>query len=128
MVDWIGISRGKYYDWSQRYGCENRHNGRIPRDFWLLPWERSAIIDFYQNNSDVGYRALTYMMMDRDIVAVSPATVYRVLKQAGCYDGYSVPVSNKGTGFQQPLRPHDHWHVDVSYLNISGTFYYMCFV
>ena len=127
-MDWIGISRGKYYDWSQRYGCDNRHNGRIPRDFWLLPWERSAIIDFYQNNSDVGYRALTYMMMDRDIVAVSPATVYRVLKQAGCYDGYSVPVSSKGTGFQQPLRPHDHWHVDVSYLNISGTFYYMCFV
>ena len=68
------------------------------------------------------------MMMDQDIVAVSPATVYRVLKQAGCYDGYSVPVSSKDTGFRQPLRPHDHWHVDVSYLDISGTFYYMCFV
>ena len=31
LVDWIGMSRGKCYDWSQRYGCENRHNGRIPR-------------------------------------------------------------------------------------------------
>ena len=30
--------------------------------------------------------------------------------------------------WKSPLRPHDHWHVDVSYLNISGTFYYMCFV
>ena len=26
----------------------------------------------------------------------------------------------------QPLRPHEHWHVDVTYLNISGTFYYLC--
>jgi transposase InsO family protein len=24
------------------------------------------------------------------------------------------------------LRPHEHWHIDVSYLNICGTFYYFC--
>ena len=34
--------------------------------------------------------------------------------------------SKKGTGFVQPLAAHEHWHVDVSYLNISGTFYYLC--
>ena len=28
----------------------------------------------------------------------------------------------------QPLRPHQHWHVDISYLNLSGTFYYLCSV
>ena len=26
----------------------------------------------------------------------------------------------------QPLAPHEHWHVDVSYINISGTFFYLC--
>ena len=26
----------------------------------------------------------------------------------------------------QPLAPHQHWHVDVSYLNIAGTFYFLC--
>ena len=26
----------------------------------------------------------------------------------------------------QPLRPHEHWHIDVSHLNICGTFYYLC--
>jgi putative transposase len=26
----------------------------------------------------------------------------------------------------QPLRPHEHGHVDISYLNIAGTFYYLC--
>jgi putative transposase len=34
--------------------------------------------------------------------------------------------SKKGTGFVQPLDAHQHWHIDVSYLNISGTFYYLC--
>ena len=32
----------------------------------------------------------------------------------------------KGKGFVQPLKPHEHWHVDVAYLNIAGTFYYLC--
>ena len=26
------------------------------------------------------------------------------------------------------LRAHEHWHIDVSYINISGTFYYLCSV
>ena len=34
--------------------------------------------------------------------------------------------SKKGTGFVQPLRPHQHWHTDISYLNLGGTFYYLC--
>jgi putative transposase len=34
--------------------------------------------------------------------------------------------SKEGTGFVQPLGPHEHWHVDISYLNIGGTFYYLC--
>src|SRR6266404_5099834 len=24
--------------------------------------------------------------------------------------------------------PHQHWHIDVSYINIAGTFYYLCSV
>ena len=34
----------------------------------------------------------------------------------------------KGTGFVQPLEPHEHWHTDISHLNICGTLYYLCSV
>ena len=34
--------------------------------------------------------------------------------------------SRKGKGFEQPLRPHEHRHVDVSYINICGTFFHLC--
>jgi transposase InsO family protein len=34
--------------------------------------------------------------------------------------------SKKGTGFKQPLKAHEHWHIDVSFLNIAGTFYSLC--
>jgi transposase InsO family protein len=68
------------------------------------------------------------MMLDRDVVACSPSSVYRVLKEAGLLDRHNPKVSSKGKGFAQPLKPHEHWHVDVSYLNIAGTFYYLCSV
>jgi hypothetical protein len=28
----------------------NEHNGWIPRDFWLEPWEKEAIIGFHLKN------------------------------------------------------------------------------
>jgi putative transposase len=66
------------------------------------------------------------MMLDADVVACSPASVYRVLKAAGLLERHNPKPSSKGKGFVQPLAPHEHWHVDVSYLNIGGTFYHLC--
>lgn len=67
-------------------------------------------------------------MLDEDIVAVSPSSVYRVLKSNDMLAHKSNKKSLKGTGFTQPLKPHDHWHIDISYINLSGTFYYFCSV
>jgi putative transposase len=125
-VHWLGVAASKFYDWQKRYGKVNEHNARIPRDHWLEDWERQAIIDFHQRNPLEGYRRLTFMMLDRDIVAVSPSSAYRVLKQAGLLDRHNHQPSKKGAGFAQPLRPHEHWHIDVAFLNLGGTFYNLC--
>jgi len=124
----IGIARSKYYDWQKRYGKVNEHNAWIPRDFWLTDFERQAIINYYNDNPLEGYRRLCYMMIDADIAAVSPSSVYRVLSNAGLLNKFNGKKSKKGTGFIQPLKSHEHWHIDISYINICGTFYYMCSV
>lgn len=126
FIKWVGISLSKYYDWKKRYRKVNEHNNWIPRDFWLEHWEKEAIIEFYHEHSTEGYRRLTFMMLDADMVAVSPSSVYRVLKEAGYLTGWKPKESKKGKGFQQPLKAHEHWHVDVSYINVCGTFYYLC--
>jgi transposase InsO family protein len=126
MVNWIGISRSKFYDWQLRYGMVNEHNAWIPRDYWLTEAERQAIIDYYRDNPLEGYRRLAYMMMDEDVVAASPSSIYRVLADAGLLSRWNRNPSKKGKGFVQPLKPHEPWHIDVSYINICGTFYYMC--
>jgi len=66
---WLGIGVSKFYDWRQRYGRVNEHNGWIPRDFWLEPWEKEAIIGFHLKNPLEGYRRLTFMMLDAEVVA-----------------------------------------------------------
>lgn len=126
LVSQLGIPPGKFYDWQRRYGQPNAHNGRIPRDHWLEDWERQAIVSYHARHALEGYRCLAYMMLDADVVAVSPSSVYRVLRGEGLLDRRPPAPSCKGQGFAQPSRPHQHWHIDISYLNIAGTFYYLC--
>ena len=126
LVAWIGIARSKYYQWKHRYGSANEHNALVPRDHWLADWEKQAIVRFHFEHPLEGYRRLTYMMMDADLVAVSPTSVYRVLQQGGLLSRWNRKPSAKGSGFTQPVAPHEHWHIDVAYVNICGTFYYLC--
>ena len=69
---------------------------------------------------------MTFMTLDADIVAISPTRVWRALRQAGVLSKWNSKLSKKGTGFEQPLAVHQHWPIDTSYINISGTFYYLC--
>jgi transposase InsO family protein len=103
----------------------NGHNGKIPRDWWLEEWEKSAILHFHDSHPLEGYRRLTFMMLDDDIVAVSPSSTYRVLKAAGRLDRRIITPSKKGTGYIQPTKIHQEWHVDISYINTGGTFYFL---
>jgi len=129
----IGIRKSKYYSWRHRLGIANRHNQSLPKSNWLTSWEREAIIryarshyaenDYYLRD---GYRRLTYRMLDEDIVAVSPSSVYRILKTEGLLNSWNTAkTSKKGGGFNQPGYPHQHWHVDIKYINFRGTFLFL---
>jgi transposase InsO family protein len=126
VVGWLGLGASQYFDWKRRYGQANEHHAKVPRDHWLEAWAHEAIVDFARAHPRDGYRRLAFMMLDQDVVAVSPASVYRVLGKAGLLQPWTVAPSKKGTGFVQPLEPHQHWHTDISSLNICGTFYYLC--
>jgi putative transposase len=128
FVRWLGIAHSKLHDWQKRYGLVNEHNALVPRDWWLEGWEKEAIIAFYAKHPLEGYRRLAFMMLDADVVAVSPSSVYRVLRDAGLLNRHNRKSSLKGTGFVQPARPHEHWHVDVAYINVGGTLFFLCTV
>jgi putative transposase len=82
ILNWIGMRTSKFYDWEQRYGQRKQHNASLPRGQWLEQWEKEAILDYYNQHSQEGYRRLSLLMLDDDVIAVSPSSVYRVQKRA----------------------------------------------
>ena len=58
FIGWLDITASKFYDWRERYGKVNEHNGWVPRDFWLEDWEKQAIIGFHLRNPLEGYGRL----------------------------------------------------------------------
>jgi hypothetical protein len=65
--------------------------------------EKQAIIGFHLKNPLEGYRRLTFMMLDANIVATSPSSVWSVLGQAGLTSKWNGKRSEKGTGLEQPM-------------------------
>lgn len=133
LLPHIGLCRVKFYKWLNRTGTPNNHNGKIPKSHWLTPEEIILIQDFAREHYSVndyflkdGYRRIAYAMLDLNIVAVHPSSVYRILKKAGLLNKWNTNKKNmKGKGFHQPDYPHKHWHVDIKYLNFNGTFLFL---
>jgi len=103
FVAWIGVARGKFFASEKRYGKANEHNGHVPRDHWLLDQEKRKIIGFHERFPLERYRRLTFMMIDQEVVAASPSSVYRVLAGAGLLSRRSVPMAVHGSR-QDPRR------------------------
>lgn len=98
----------------------------MPKKNWILKTEKEAIIKYSKVHENEGYRRLTYMMIDENIAAVSPASTYRILSNSGLLNKWNkVSSSKKGAGFEQPERIHQHWHIDIKYVNYKGTFLFL---
>lgn len=126
VLKFIGLSRSRFYNWCQRKGMANRHNGKIPKKHWLLEEEVQAIVNYCRQQLEKGYRRLTYEMLDADIAAVSPASTYRILKKHGMLQRWAEKkTTSKGEGFHQATGPNQQWHVDISYIKVLKHFYFL---
>jgi transposase InsO family protein len=128
LLRWLGLGSSTYYSWPARQGQANPLNGQVPKGHWLLAWEQAAIESYARAHPGEGYRRLSYQMLDEEVAAVSPSSVYRVLQAAGLLSPWERKASRKGQGFEQPTQAHQHWHIDIAYLNLGGIFYYLCSV
>jgi hypothetical protein len=100
----LGIATPKWYSWKNRYGKANEPSAWIPRDHWLEEAERQALVAFHGQFPPEGYRRLTFLMLDRDVVACSPASVYRVLKGAGLLDRHTPRPPPRARGSSNPCN------------------------
>jgi len=127
LVKSAGVPKSTWFEWKHRKGQETKHNHDTPRNGWTTPDEQKAIIGFCRTNKDMlfGYRYLAWLMVDRNIAFVSPATVYNIMKRNDLIHRWARPAGEEKTkGFDQPKAPNEQWHTDISYIKILGVFYY----
>jgi len=124
LLKHAGISKRTWHEWMRRRGIETKHNNNIPKNYYLTPEEERAMVGYIIANPLKGYRVLCYEMIDKNIAFVGCTSVYNVIKRHNLGKKWAEAQEMKKKGFDQPVRVHEQWHIDFSYIKIDGAFYY----
>ena len=127
----LAVSRSSY----QRWRAADPEVPARPRSspgplFEALPSERRAIVAYALKHPEVRHRELAWKMLDEGVCAVSPATVYRVLREANLVCRWNRPLREKGPGREaSPTRPDERWQTDIKYVpGEHGRYYLLSFL
>jgi transposase InsO family protein len=122
----LGLAKSRYHAWARRADAETLDDLiRPPRSPWaVLPQEVEAVIGYALAHPQDGYRRLAWMMVDEDVAYLSPATVYRVLKNADLLYRWK-RTRSAGERPAEPTRPQERWHTDLMYLRVGDVWYFL---
>lgn len=120
----LGVPRSVYYAWKRRDDLQDRA-GKPCRIYAVLPEERAAICGFALQYPKIGYRKLTWMMVDAGTACVGESTVYRVLSEADLLSRWKRSAASSGEYHFRPNRPNQQWHTDVMYVWVAARFYFL---
>src|SRR5690606_25598006 len=99
--------------------------GKGCRVYELLPQERTAICEFALVYPRIGYRKLTWMMVDAGAVCVGESTVYRVLSEADLLSRWKRSAPSDGEYRFRPSGRNQQWYTDVMYVWVAARFYFL---
>ena len=120
----LGVPRSVFYAWKARQNLADRA-GTPCRVYEVLPEERAGICEFALQYPKIGYRKLTWMMVDAAVACVGESTVYRVLSDADLLSRWKRSVASSGEYHFRPTAPNQQWHTDVMYVWVAARFYFL---
>jgi transposase InsO family protein len=125
-----GVPRATYYRWKKRYeasGSPGLERLKTPRPrVWnrLLAWEEARIIELALAHPELSSRLLAVKMTDSGL-AVSEATVYRLLKRHGLVRPRPLGEDPAAKEWRHKTeRPDEIWQCDAAHFFIPGWGYY----
>jgi hypothetical protein len=124
LLGFAGIPPRTWRNWQTRRDVPTGHTNNIPRSYYLTQEEVGAIVGYCRENPLKGYRVLCWEMVDKNIAFVSPSSVYNVIIRHNLGKKWVEEQEQAKHGFDQPLGVHEQWHIDFSYIKITGSFYY----
>ena len=126
VLEYLGLPKSTYYRWRRLESLGKLEDAYVKPNNpdAILPWEVKAVIEYALKNPKEGYKRLAYMMMDEDIVYISPSSVYRILSSHDLLSRYKTSAKSPGKYDFKPDAPHQQWHTDIMYLWVNGRWYF----
>ncbi len=128
ILDHLGLPSTTYYRWQHRRSTGSLAD-RIAspqRRIWPpIPQEIDSVCSYALEYPQIGYKRLTWQMIDDDVVYLKAYQVYEILKGRGLLrwgkNGASAALKRP----PEPDHPDEVWHVDLMYLYIHSRWYYL---
>ena len=124
----LRLPSATYYRWKARQQ-EGRLTDQVivPRRQVLLPTleEVAAACDFALAHPKMGYKRLTWQMVDEDVAYLRPYQVYRILQKHDLLCRQNVPQTEPLKRPPAPDHPDQVWHIDLMYVYIPPRWYYL---
>jgi transposase-like protein len=79
MLDWLGLSGAKFYDWRRRLGQPNRRRAPRPAQSRVPQDVQRRVIDYARANPALGYRRIARELRREHGLQLSDSSVYRIL-------------------------------------------------
>jgi len=124
----LELPRATYYRWEKRTQVgQLADRVVVPRRQALPPTpdEVDAVCDGALTNPATGYKRLTWLMVDQDVVYLRPYQVYRILKGRDLLARRPKAASEALNRPPAPDHPDQVWHIDLMYLYIRPRWYYL---
>ena len=123
-----GLPRATYYRWRARAarGCL-ADRVVVPRrqSYPPTPEEMTAACHFALEHPQMGYKRLTWQMVDEDVVYLRPYQAYDTLRAHDLLCRRDAPKPEALKRPPEPDHPDQVWHIDLMYLYISPRWYYL---
>jgi putative transposase len=123
----LGLSRATLYRWRSRH-AQGRFADQLTRpvrpSVEPTPEEGAAVCAYAQAHPLLGYKRLTWAMVDEDVAWLRPWQVYQVLATAGLL-GRRQPAPE---GLRRPAaadHPDQRWHTDLMSLFFAGRWFWL---
>jgi len=117
ILEKLSIGRATFYRW-----LNGKETPKIPfvHPLKVLKEEEDIVVKYAKLNPGIGYKKLTYLMVDENIVYLTPPQVYGILTKYNLLNKWgNVKGKAEKEYREKPTKINEHWHTDIMYVRIG---------
>ena len=123
----LGLASSTFYEWQQRAARGELENQivvpKIPR-LPATPTEVERVVRYAVAHPLLGYKRLTWALVDENVAFLRPWMVYVILVEYQLL-GRRAPAIRELERPAEPVSPDQRWHTDLMSLRIHGRWFYL---